>query len=371
MKALIVEHGMSRAALAAARGLAAAGWTVGVASPRERSLAAASRSVSHEHWVPDTSDPNGFVEGVRDIVVDHGYEVVFGADDAEVMLLCQHAGEIPAAVPYPDPESVALALDKVELGRLAEQAGIATPATADSPDGLALPMIVKGRMHAEGGASRQDASIERQMERVEARAEEIRESGGRPIFQELVTGSLVALVCLVGGDAEVLAAVQQQAELTVPAAAGVTVRGRTTAVNQALLRRVSELLRGLGWRGLAELQFIQPADGGEPRLIDLNGRFYGSLSLSMAAGVNMPAAWAALATGDDPGDLPAPRQGVRYQWLEGDLRRALYDRRGGLVRDVGSCLAYAPGATHSIWSWRDPRPGLRLFRILLGRGAGR
>jgi hypothetical protein len=61
---------------------------------------------------------------------------------------------------------------------------------------------------------------------------------------------------------------------------------------------------------------------------------------------------------------------VRYQWLEGDLRRAVYDDRGGRVRDVASCLRYAPGATHSIWQLRDPRPGFRLAGILAKRARG-
>jgi hypothetical protein len=42
MRALIVESGQARAALAAVRGLAAGGWDVGVAVP-ERGLSTASR----------------------------------------------------------------------------------------------------------------------------------------------------------------------------------------------------------------------------------------------------------------------------------------------------------------------------------------
>jgi hypothetical protein len=59
---------------------------------------------------------------------------------------------------------------------------------------------------------------------------------------------------------------------------------------------------------------------------------------------------------------------VRYQWLEGDLRRAVDEHRGGLVRDVVDCLRVAGRATHSTWQRSDPAPAARLALDLLGRG---
>jgi hypothetical protein len=65
------------------------------------------------------------------------------------------------------------------------------------------------------------------------------------------------------------------------------------------------------------------------------------------------------------------RAGVRYQWLEGDLRRAVDERRGGLVRDVVGCLRFAPRATHSTFRWSDPWPATSLALQLLGRGSAK
>jgi predicted ATP-grasp superfamily ATP-dependent carboligase len=55
---------------------------------------------------------------------------------------------------------------------------------------------------------------------------------------------------------------------------------------------VARLLADLGWSGVANVQFVR-APGGRPRLIDLNGRLYGSLALAYATGVNVPDLWAA------------------------------------------------------------------------------
>ncbi len=79
---------------------------------------------------------------------------------------------------------------------------------------------------------------------------------------------------------------------------GASCRAVTVPVDPDLSARAAALFRVLGWFGLAELQFLVPA-AGPARLIDLNGRFYGSLALAVRAGANLPASWAALATGRD------------------------------------------------------------------------
>lgn len=50
-------------------------------------------------------------------------------------------------------------------------------------------------------------------------------------------------------------------------------------LDPALVDRAEALLRRIRWDGLVELQFLTGSDG-IPHLIDLNGRFYGSLALA-------------------------------------------------------------------------------------------
>ena len=78
-RALVVEQGWSRGALAAVRALSAAGWRVGVAAPQPRGLALASRSCHARHLVaPLQPSVDTFVASVA-AVAEHGrYDVVFG-----------------------------------------------------------------------------------------------------------------------------------------------------------------------------------------------------------------------------------------------------------------------------------------------------
>ena len=135
---------------------------------------------------------------------------------------------------------------------------------------------------------------------------------------------------LVDRAGSVVARLQQEAEGTWPPHVGASVRARTVPVDEELAAGIDALVRELGWFGLAELQLLAPA-GGRPRLIDLNGRFYGSLALALAAGVNLPAIWAALATGRPAPPVTPAALEVRYHWLEGDLRRSRREHTGGLV----------------------------------------
>jgi predicted ATP-grasp superfamily ATP-dependent carboligase len=175
---------------------------------------------------------------------------------------------------------------------------------------------------------------------------------------------------VVDRDGTVAGAAQQRSARVWPREAGVSARARSVPVDVELLSGTARLLADLGWFGLAQLQFMAPA-AGPPRLIDFNGRFFGSLQLAVAAGLDVAAPLEALVRGRPMPAQPPARPGVRYQWLEGDLRRALDERRGGLVADVVDCLRFARGATHSTWRARDPWPVTALCLDLVGRGAGK
>ena len=375
VKALIIDHGLSRSALAGARGLARAGWTVGIGAPK-RSLAARSRASSRWHHVPAPElGLDEFVTAVREAIDQGGYDAVLGSDDQHTLALSERRDEIPAAIGYPAHEDVVRSVDKLDLTMAAAAAGLRAPSTAEADAetvaAFDAPIIVKPRIHASFEARHQHAHLEPVLagsrdEAQEAAAWMVRE-GGRPLFQERVRGSLMAWSGVLDRDGRLLGCVQQEAERIWPSDVGISVRARTVPLDPALSDGCVSLLRGLNWFGLAELQFIRPEDGRGPMLIDLNGRFYGSLALALAAGVNLPAAWGGVALGAEVAAEPAARVGVRYQWLEGDLRRAYRERRHGRLRDLASTALYALRAKHSVWQVTDPRPGARYAAELAGR----
>jgi hypothetical protein len=314
---------------------------------------------------------DAFVDSVAGVVRAGGYDVVFGAGEAELLALSAGREVLGAAFPHGPHDSVLAALDKEELSRTATAVGIAVPEVVDVdavPDET-TPVVVKARLHARpdvpGAPPRIDTTVAVGRTAAGRRVDEIRALGGEPQVQRFHRGTLVAYAAVRGRDRHgVVADSWQQASRIWPPGAGASCRARTIAGDEPMTRRAEDLLDRLGWFGLAELQFLVEDDGVH-RLIDLNGRFYGSLSLAVAAGANLPAVWADLAVG-----RPAPARvravpGVRYHWGTADARRAVVERRGGLLGDLAATAAYGVRARHSVLDLADPGPA---FARLLGRG---
>jgi predicted ATP-grasp superfamily ATP-dependent carboligase len=386
MRALIVATGWnSRGALVTSRALARWGWEVGCATWDPRGLLATSSSVAHRHQSPPpTTDLEGFVAAIGAAVASTGYEAVLPSSDAETFALSLRRNRLPVPLPYPAHEAVLGAFDKLELTRAAAGCGIGTPWTTPATQAAVArvegPVVVKVRFHwnpdSVGMPGRWRTYVCADREETRRRVAELRAAGGDPLLQELVRGPLLHCHVLVDRGGDLVVAIQQRSEpatetpLTWPPGAGVRTRSVTVPLDHDLVDRITALLRGLGWFGFVGLMFIVGADG-VPRLVDFNGRIPMSFQQSIAACPTLPDLWARVAAGRPTGAVPAVTTGVRYQWLWGDLRRAVKEGRGGRAADLLGCLAYARGASHGIWSAEDPWPAIRSWQHNLGQLAHR
>ena len=377
MRVLIVATGWNnRGALVTSRALAKAGWEVGSATADVRGLLASSRSISQVYPVPSpTADLERFVEATAKAIATRSYEAVLPSSDAETIALSALRDRLPISLPYPAHDAVLRAFDKLALTQVAASCGIGTPwttpATEEALDALDGPVVVKVRFHwtpgSAGMAARSRAYLCADREEARRRVVEMRAAGGDPMLQEVIRGPLLHCHVLINRGGRLITAVQQRSEpvtqtpLTWPPGAGVRVRSVTVPLDRELADKVTVLLRRLGWFGFVGLMFIVGADG-VPRLVDFNGRIPMSFQQSIAACPTLPDLWARVAASQPIGGVPAVRTGVRYQWLWGDLRRAVKEGRGGRLVDVLGCLAYAPGATHGIWSAQDPWPAIRSWQ---------
>ncbi len=84
--------------------------------------------------------------------------------------------------------------------------------------------------------------------------------------------------------------------LQYPRRLGVGVCFEAAPVDRELASRVTEMLRGIGFYGIFEAEFIE-ADG-ERLLIDFNPRVFQSVGLPIARGLRLPYIWYLAATGD-------------------------------------------------------------------------
>ena len=165
------------------------------------------------------------------------------------------------------------------------------------------------------GPARVEASAPTRRRKRSARSHDFVTEVADVVVQEVIEGNLLAYTALIDATGKVVADVQQRADRLWPPGSGVSVRAVTEAVDQSLRDAVRPLLRNSKWFGIAQLQFIATPEG-DRYLIDLNGRFYGSLALAVAAGCDLPTAWANLAT-DRPIEIGEPHPGRPLPMVRG------------------------------------------------------
>ncbi|MEV4899948.1 hypothetical protein AB0K08_01230 [Citricoccus sp. NPDC055426] len=368
---LIIAGSRDRGAVAAARSLRAAGWTVGAGVPDAGGgLVGGSNAVAHVHRVPrPRGDASDFLAAIRAAHAEVGYELLVGAGDDSLSALSHYRDRLPARVAHPPAVAVKRAGDKLLLSRWAEDAGLAAPetlpATAAVLDRLTardFPLVVKNRRHWRPGQLR-PLRLET---RVCADHAELRDAlaafradGDEPILQQYRPGRLGALIGLFH-NGRLVGRVQQESPRLWPTPAGSSARARTVPVDRTLAASAERLLARVEWSGLVELQFLISEDGVH-RLIDLNGRYFGSLALTERARPGLVDAWARQATDRYVPWLQDGEVGLRYQWFPGDVRRALVERRNGLVADLGGTLCWALRSQHSVFRAQDPGPAVSLI----------
>lgn len=350
MKVLLVDEGRDRASVAAARALVTRGWEVGSGSATP-SLSSRSRATTAWHRIAHTDDgDDAFADGVQEVVSAHGYDAVFAGWESAVVALSARRDRLSFPLGYGPHEGILTAIDKWKLQPLAQAAGLQVPrtviATAEALDQLDEAVVVKPSSPC---PARLAAAAFDDREGALEYARQIESQGGHAIAQERLDGRLDA-VSLVAGPDGIVSIAQQVAERMWPQPVGITARGRSVRVDSELRAAIERLLAALEWQGIAQLQFLVPADG-VPRLIDFNPRMYGSLPLAVRAGANHPDTWARLTTGR-PVAPSAGRPGAAYQWFSRDLRASLADPHP--VHEVAHCLVTWPVAVHTLWSWREP-----------------
>jgi predicted ATP-grasp superfamily ATP-dependent carboligase len=129
--------------------------------------------------------------------------------------------------------------------------------------------------------------------------------------------------------------------------------GASTAAESIWDPRLRELglrlLTKLGWHGVAMVEFKLDRRDGSYRLMEINPKFWGSLDLAIAAGVDFP--WLAVQLAlRRPITPPSYRAGLRFQWVFSDFVHA-----AARPRDIPAFLRDLVRAENDL-SWRDPRP---------------
>jgi len=382
-----VTDGDQRPALAITRSLGRRGIAVVVGAEQPRSLASASKyAVRHVTYPSAQHQPDAFDRFLLDFVQRERIDVVVPVTDVTTHLVAKQAGALnrftaTAVPPFAAFDAVS---NKSALLQYAASSGVPIPPTQFVEDRVALaalldqidyPAVIKpARSRIRTGGGWLTTGVQYAHNRAEL-LQKYRDLGylnrHPSMVQERIVGPGIGVFVLCNRG-QLCAAFAHRRLREKPPSGGVSVLCESIALDPELLEYAMRLLAPLQWHGVAMMEFKQDRRSGRPFLMEVNGRFWGSLQLALDAGVDFPYLSCQLALGRPIDTTREYRVGVKNRWLLGDLDHLLTrlfhrDREQHLpdgspsraralfnfLQPVGSGLHY------DVISGDDPRPFLR------------
>ncbi|MEZ5628533.1 MAG: ATP-grasp domain-containing protein [Rhodocyclaceae bacterium] len=368
-------------ALSVARSLKEIGVSVDVASSTAHPIAAYSRAVERCLTYPDPLTRQlDFIAWIRDVTEQAGYALIIPVTERTVAPLLKHRDRYDdTRVAMAPTESLRLALDKAQTVALAESVGIPVPRSVLIEDIAELdaararfdfPIVIKPASSVGADQSKNiQLTVSYAFDDNELRAlvqHALR--FGHVILQEYFRGEGEGIE-LLADHGEVIYAFQHRRLHEVPLTGGGSSLRMSVEITPALLDASRRLMAAMKWHGVAMVEFKHDPVSGQFRLMEVNGRFWGSLPLAAAAGANFPGMLYELLVKGKVGKHPAARPGVYCR----NLARDVYWHEQVLRKNAPARLVSIPGwravlndallmfswrHAFDVQRWSDPKPGL-------------
>ena len=353
MKVLITD-GNERAALAVTRALGGEQVEVIVGAESQRSLAGSSRYCRRSIAYPSPyQEPERFIATLMEAVQTHRVDALIPLSDIAMHVLGPEKAQFEKYThfPAPSPQAFQEISDKYRLMQQAKAAGVAIPDTLFVPDGRVeevlreiadFPVVVKpGCSLVKDGRRWTKTSVCY----AESPEELLRLYRERPylrqpsLIQRRVIGEGQGLFVLMQ-EGMPLGMFAHRRLRERPPSGGVSVLRESIALPKAMVEATLKLLQPVKWHGVAMVEFKVDTATQRPLLMEINGRFWGSLQLAVDAGVNFPRRLLHMAMGTGEA-LPENgyRIGVKSRWLLGDL-----DQLAMRIKKSDRALNLPPGA---------------------------
>ena len=414
---ILVTNGAYKHTLALVQSLGAAGHEVGVVAHRWAAVSFFSRYCRHRHMV-ETLEKRAFVEEILAILQKERYDVLLPVGLPTVVWLAERADEVErfTNMPLANVEKIKLFENKRATYDLSVALNIPAPLSffpKDRADAdicaakLTPPIVVKHckksgadwlkyantkeeavsfylkmlDLEAKSGEELKIKNVIATHEATELKIGENAENteGGifefkntRPLqtsnvkpqtimFQEYLSGGGFGFFGLYeNGVFKQGFAHKRLREFPISGGASCCAE---SIDNEQLTQYGRRILDAVSWHGVAMVEFKMDAKG-QPRLLEVNPKLWGSFDLSVAAGVPFSEKWVQLALNQPISAHQDCEKGVQFSWpFDGDLKNGL---------ETGKFWHILRGAifdkkTRTNFTWRDPLASLFLVARTLVR----
>ena len=394
---LVTDAGRG-SAISIIRSLGRKGWRVIAADFDPRSLGFRSRYTSRGLVYPaPEASPEECISTLLKAVHDCRVDLLIPVTDQIILPLMEARArfENVCKLALPDAAALEVVTNKMKTLQLAEQVAVPVPRTRlvhtaqeadEAAQFLGWPVVLKPQAsllyRQQGGSQLLTVSYAERRDRL---AELMQRFEGRcpVLLQEYYRGAGYGVELLMF-QGQPLAAFQHQRLREIPINGGASAFRQSVALDPVLYGQAVRLLARLNWTGLAMVEFKVGPEG--PKLMEINGRVWGSLPLAVLSGMDFPGRLADLYIKGPHLGLQEPdtayQVGLRSRNLELEIiwiaKVLLGQRRYSFLpmpsrRQAVSALLglLNPATKFDIMSLKDPGPRrtelLRIIRTFAGK----
>ncbi len=338
MKVLVTD-GDERAALAVTRSLGRQGIDVVVGAMQTPSLAGVSRYCFESFVSPSpVMHPEGYIASLLNVVRGKNIGMIFPVTDLAMALVGAARAEFEPGVKLPIPSLTAYEQlsDKYALMQLAAQLKVPTPDTVFVPAGgltdallaqvPAYPVVVKpvcSMVNVRGEWTKTSVHHVKTRKELQRLYRDVAYLSGPSMIQRRVRGEGLGIFALMDHGVSVAMFAHRRLREK-PPSGGVSVLRESMAVPKSLADQALRLLEAVNWHGVAMVEFKMDEARNQPVLMEVNGRWWGSLQLAIDAGIDFPFLLYQLAMDRPRQSLSTGyRVGTRSRWFLGDLDHLL------------------------------------------------
>jgi predicted ATP-grasp superfamily ATP-dependent carboligase len=379
MHKVLVLDADQRSALAIIRSLGRRGLNVTAGHHRSGALGAASRYAAGTVRYPDPAiSARSFASEIMALTDRLGIDTLIPATDSTTMLLVSQPDSARfARLAAPAASSYESLTDKARLIELAGRLGLPIPVTqiADTATGIenaandiGFPIVLKparsrylkgDRILSTTVQIATDPAALTQALHTQEWVNDV-----PCLVQRFIPGHGAGIFALHGPSGPIAWFAHRRIREK-PPAGGVSVLCESVPVDPVMQSIASKLLDATGWIGVAMIEF-RVADDGTPYLMEVNGRFWGSLQLAVDCGLDFPWLLYQVTHGLPVAEPQAYDLGRRLRWLMGDLDSLLIRLRQArfsapvTTHALGAFMRsfLDPSCRQEILRFSDPLPGV-------------
>ena len=321
---ILLTDGNYKHTWAAARALSTSKYTVDVIGG-ERSIASKSKHV-RKNVFNSNSISNGNLNNFLELLKIEKYMVVLGIGASSIKFLSDNRSKVGkyTKLLLPSKKALEICLDKNQTMKFASANKVNTPRTfsftnkediSRLQDFDFFPIIVKNSIEIDNKISTLYISSKEEF-RKNLERQEFLFNGGF-MAQERIFGTAEAFFAIYDHGVLIDCFMHERLREN-PITGGPSTKARSI-YKQDLYKTGKTLLDKLAWHGVAMVEFKRDING-ELYLMEINPKFWGSLDLAIAAGVNFPDLAVKIAQGKKLKARTYHAKEKIFQWpLDGDI----------------------------------------------------